>query len=235
MNTIDEILELLKVTSDVLDEMLGAAGWTEKTEFTEEDGETLLQMQDGHDNQERSYLEAFLRNVAHNAGITGEDYDGLTEAIAQAGGLLVDYRDQFPELCQKVKSGVSPQEAVVPSTFKAVDETPVFTNPPNKDLAAFLTPEMMEMLDRQAETAATRTTSELQGVADNAGKVHAAAKQYFFDRYLQMLSEKILSPEFEATFTARMIGGFDDSEKKLEIAGVQTPVALLSSDTSLPT
>ena len=112
MHTIDDILEILKTSKEHLEPMLEACGWTDQTEFTDEQAETLLAMKASHEEKGRDYVEGYLRNIAHNVDITGTQFDQIHQYIVDAGGSLLDYRDKFQFICTKVKEGADPKNVI---------------------------------------------------------------------------------------------------------------------------
>ena len=132
--TLDETLQLLQISQENLAELLSACGWGDLTQFTEEQSELLLAVNEGHTVHNWPYLESYLRNVAHRKGLTPEQFDEMAAAITQAGGTLFDYREQFEALCQQVIDGASPQDVVTPQD--KVSDSQI------KDVADSLTPVM---------------------------------------------------------------------------------------------
>ncbi|NJM67712.1 MAG: hypothetical protein HC851_19590 [Acaryochloris sp. RU_4_1] len=122
--TINEIQELLNVEDDILGQILDACGWTELNEFTDAQVSTLESIVKQHDEKDRDYLDAYLRNIASNAEISGTQYNEIVEAITQAGGTSLDYRDRFKFICTQVKEGVTPADAITGTNQgkKTVDE-----------------------------------------------------------------------------------------------------------------
>lgn len=231
--TIDEILELLKVDDAELDKILEACGWSGKTEFTDDEADTLLAVKASHDEKNRDYIEGYLRNIAHNVDITGTQFDEIAEAITHAGGLLLDYRDQFWDICQRVKDGVSPQEAVLPPQPVVEDTAPTAEDTPTVDDLDSQSEEIDDFINQQADAAMVTTLKQIQGFADMAYEEQERLKKMFLARYRQKLAEKLLDPEFQAQFTARMQGSLDQGAKKpspAELTGVPTPTPLLSSN-----
>lgn len=231
MYTYDDLLELLKVTQATLDEMLSEIGWTGRTEFGAAEGDALERIYKDHEDNGCSYLRGHLWIVAETAGLDGEQFALIEAAITQSGGLLSDYLERFPEICQQVSTGTTPEDAVLPPKKEPIDSVPelLAVEPIQVPKGSLLTPDMLAMIYRQADTAATETLSQVQGIADHAGAMHKQLKEAFVDRYLQQISLKMNDPEFEANFTVRMMGGFDDGKKPL-ITGATTPAALPSSD-----
>lgn len=224
MHTIGDILELLKTSQDTLNEILEACGWSDLTEFTDEQAETLIAVSGGHEEHNWSYLESYLRMVAHRSEIAPEQYDEIAEAIAQAGGTLLDYREQFQGICQRVKDGATPEQAVMPPQDTPVTSPDPFANCQDEEL--------LDFINKQAEAAAITTLSRIQGFADKAAEEQERLEQAFLLRYRQFLAQKLLDPEFEAQFTLRMQRSLEKGAKKQtenERLGVQTPTALLSS------
>lgn len=224
MHTIGDILELLKASKETLDQILEACGWSDLEEFTDEQAETLIAVNGGHEEHNWSYLESYLRMVAHQHELAPETYDEIAEAISQAGGTLLDYREQFKTFCLKVKIGVSPSDAVMPPKDAPITSPDPFSNCQDEEL--------LDFINKQAEAAATTTLSRIQGFADKAAEEQERLEQAFLLRYRQFLAQKLLDPEFEAQFTLRMQRSLEKGAKKQtenERLGVQTPTALLSS------
>lgn len=231
MYTYDDLLELLKVTQATLDEILSEIGWADRTEFEAAEGDALERIHKDHEDNDCSYLRGHLWIVAETAGLNGEQFASIEDAVSQSGGLLSDYLERFPEICQQVSTGTTPEDAILPpkkEPLESVQEL-VDVEPIQVPAGSMVTPDMLAMIYRQADTAATETLSQVQGIADHAGALHQQLKKAFVDRYLQQITIKMNDPEFEANFTVRMMGGFDDG-KKLLTTGVTTPAALPSSD-----
>lgn len=227
MHTIDDILEILKTSKEKLEPMLEACGWTGTTEFTDEQAETLLAMKVSHEEKGRDYIEGYLRNIAHNVGITGTQFDEIHQCITEAEGSLIDYRDRFEEICQQVNDCVSPAEAIIPPQPVVEDTPPV--------VEAEADPESVQMdrfIDEQAKAAIATTVSQIKGFADLAYEEQERLKTLFMTKYRQGLAKELLSDDFKAEFMARMTASLEGkgAEKKQgELTGVQNPTPLLSS------
>lgn len=227
MHNIGDILEILKTSKEHLEPMLEACGWTNQSEFTDEQAETLLAMKVSHEEKGRDYIEGYLRNIAHNVGITGTQFNEIHQCITEAGGSLIDYRERFEEICHLVNDCVSPAEAIIPPQPVVADTPPV--------VEAEADPESVQMdrfIDEQANAAIATTISQIKGFADLAYEEQERLKTLFMTKYRQGLAKELLSEDFKAEFMARMTASLEGkgAEKKQgELTGAQNPTPLLSS------
>lgn len=220
---IDDILELLKIDAAGLNEILDACGWAGKVEFSDDEAETLLAVKVSHDEKDREYVDAYLRNIAHRAEISRTQYEQIIEAITQSGGTPPGYRDQFWQICQRVKDGVSPAEAIVPPQ-PVVEDTPPVVDPIAQSV------EMEAFISTQAQAAIAVTIAQIKGFADLAYEEQERLKNLFMTEYRRGLAKELLSPEFKAEFMQRMTASLEGGEKKPgELTGVPNPPPLLSS------
>lgn len=237
----DEILELLKVTEEGLNTILGAMGWEDKTEFTDTESEALLATHGGHTDHDWPYLESYLRYIANQAELTPEEYDELVQAIGYAGGLLAEYRDTFKSICEKKKSGMSVEAAVMPNSAIAETVAPFVEVSPSADLdwaalgidLSAYPPEVLAGIEQKAELAAIETVSTMQnGLADTAAEGQVQLIKYFKYLHIQKVSEKMSNPEMEANFLIRMRTTAEElsGKKNLGITGATNPPQLQSSN-----
>lgn len=237
MHTFDDILQLLELSEENLNTFLGAIGWEGLTSFTDEQASMLETVHLGHTNHGWSYLESYLRKIADQEGVTPEEYDGLAEAISQAGGTLTDYKEDFQGICQRFKSGLTPEVAVLPPSDEAgealqlpKDMQDLGPQLSEEELIKLIGADMLQMVDEQAETAAVSTVRRIERFATMAKEQQDMIEKIFILKYRQKVANKVLNPEFNAIFTQQMQSELD-GEKKLPslLDGVQTPVSLLSS------
>lgn len=233
MHTLDDILQLLEVSQETLTEILNACGWGSLTQFTDEQSEILIAVNDSHTNHNWPYLESYLRKVADGKGLTPEKYDELADTIAQAGGTLLDYRDSFEEICQRVSNGAPLMDAVMPPQDKPVELSDIAAEMPavnGENPLADLSPEELEFVTENAKTAATVTLSRMQGFADKAAEQQEKLEKAFLYQYRQELAKKLLDPQFKAQFTLRLQRRMDGKKPlENELAGAVTTIPLLSS------
>ncbi|NJM68059.1 MAG: hypothetical protein HC851_21520 [Acaryochloris sp. RU_4_1] len=222
MNTLDDILEILKTSHEKLNEMLEACGWTGLTEFTDEQADTLLSIQAIHEaNTETSYLNAFLRTIGQKLEVDKTQFNEIYKAINAAGGGLIDYRDRFEEICQQVNDGVSPDQAILPPQ-PVVEDAPPVVDPQAVQMDTFIT--------AQAQAAIAITIAQIEGFADLAYEEQERLKNLFMTKYREGLAKELLSPGFKAQFMARMNASLGQGEKKPgELTGATMPPPLLSS------
>lgn len=242
MYSIGDILELLKTTSETLNQILETVGWTDQEEFTDEEAELLTAVHQGHLDHEWPYMESYLRKLAETRGLNPEQFDELAKAIAEAGGTLSDYRDRFPDICEKVKGGLTPSQAVMPNTAVAEPVEPFIPvakklpEMPPIDFSVF--PEgLREVIEKSAEVAANESLKEFQGFGKVAAEVQESAKQYFIWKYVQSLAAKVQDPQFEANLLIQIRSGMEESEKKplgTLMGGPQMPALTSSSNNSTP-
>lgn len=223
----NEILDLLKVDDAELEEILEACNWTDQTEFTDEQSETLLVMKTLHDEKGHDYIDAYLRSIGQRLQVNDNLFDEIYAAIEAANGFLIDYRDRFEEICEQVNDCVSPAEAIIPPQPVVEDTPPV--------IEAGSDPESIQMerfIAEQANAAIVVTISQIKGFADLAYEEQERLKNLFMTKYRQGLAKELLSDDFKAEFMARMTASLEGkgAEKKQgELTGVQNPTPLLSS------
>ncbi|QUY46303.1 hypothetical protein [Acaryochloris marina] len=222
-----EILDLLKVDDAELEEILEACNWTDQTEFTDEQSETLLVMKTLHDEKGYDYIDAYLRSIGQRLQVNDNLFNEIYAAIQAENGFLIDYRDRFEEICEQVNDCVSPAEAIIPPQPVVEDTPPV--------IEAGSDPESIQMerfIDEQAKAAIVVTISQIKGFADLAYEEQERLKNLFMTKYRQGLAKELLSDDFKAEFMARMTASLEGkgAEKKQgELTGVQNPTPLLSS------
>lgn len=190
-----EIQELLAVEEDVLSQMLTASGWEELTEFTDEQGDTLLAMKTIHEEDEEcSYLSAFLQTFGLDQGLEKSQINQIYLAINAIGGGLLDYREQFEFICSKVKAGADPNDVLagINKSQQTVDDIAADYMQHLKDSGHFV-----EAADRALQALPQLVTERQIGV------VSAGIEQ--FDKRIQQV---LTDPESDySKAMARVING----------------------------
>lgn len=228
----NEVLELLKVDDAELDEILEACGWSGTTEFTDEQSEALLVTKTIHDETGLGYTNSFLRSIGQRLELTEDEFNPIYAAIKAVDGRLVDYRDRFEEICQQVKDGADPNEAIIPPQPVVEDAPPAVEDIPPVIEGDPESIQMERFIDEQAKAAIAVTISQIKGFADLAYEEQERLKNLFFTKYREGLAKELLSPEFKAEFAQRMtasLEGQGEAKKPQELTGVQSPTTLLSS------